>query len=200
MRGASAWLAAGTLAREHLVHYGADSARIWTFAHTVDTTTLSARADALRGHRSEIRTQFGFERDDVVVLHAGRLLPIKGVDVLIGAATRAGCVKLLIVGDGPERAALEHASRVAGLDAHFAGFLDGDNLIKAYVAADIFTLLSRRETWGVVVNEAAASGLPLVLSSARRSRSRHPGAGRERRSGPTYRHRRDCVGVAPTRA
>ena len=46
------------------------------------------------------------------------------------------------------------------------GEVEGDELIALYVAADIFTLLSRRETWGIVVNEAMASGLPLVLSSA----------------------------------
>ena len=46
------------------------------------------------------------------------------------------------------------------------GQVDGAELISHYVAADIFALLSLRETWGVVVNEAMASGFPLVLSSA----------------------------------
>src|SRR5262249_60049935 len=42
----------------------------------------------------------------------------------------------------------------------------GDDLLEAYAATDIFTLLSRREAWGIVVNEAAAVGLPLVLTDA----------------------------------
>jgi glycosyltransferase involved in cell wall biosynthesis len=46
----------------------------------------------------------------------------------------------------------------------FAGMLDADELTCMYVAADVFALVSRRETWGVVVNEAMACGLPLVLS------------------------------------
>lgn len=165
VRGAATWLVTGTLAREHLVHYGADPARTWTFANTVDVAALGGRADELRPRRSQIRKRFGFTNDDVVVLHAGRLLPVKGVDVLIEAAALARGVKLLIVGDGPRRSALEREAASVGIDATFAGFLAGDQLVEAYVAADIFALLSRRETWGVVVNEAAACGLPLVLAS-----------------------------------
>ena len=65
-----------------------------------------------------------------------------------------------------------------------------DELAQLYVDADVFALLSRHEPWGVVVNEAAASGLPLVLSdrvgaaygSARRRRERLPRSrGRRRR-------------------
>ena len=44
------------------------------------------------------------------------------------------------------------------------GDLPAERIAEAYAAADVFVLLSTRETWGVVVNEAAASGLPLVLS------------------------------------
>jgi glycosyltransferase involved in cell wall biosynthesis len=83
---------------------------------------------------------------------------------LIEAAAHAGGVHLLIVGDGPERRALERAAARAGVGATFTGFLAEHDLVEAYVAADVFALLSRRETWGVVVNEAAACGLPLVLS------------------------------------
>jgi glycosyltransferase involved in cell wall biosynthesis len=48
----------------------------------------------------------------------------------------------------------------------FTGFLAHERLLEAYAAADVFALLSARETWGVVVNEAAAAGLPLVLTDA----------------------------------
>jgi glycosyltransferase involved in cell wall biosynthesis len=164
VRHAAAWLATGTLARRHLVHYGADPARIWTFANTVDVGVLAARAAELRPRRDEIRARLGLPAEGVVVLHAGRLLPVKAVDVLIEAAAHAGGVHLLIVGDGPERRALERAAARAGVGATFTGFLAEHDLVEAYVAADVFALLSRRETWGVVVNEAAACGLPLVLS------------------------------------
>ena len=46
----------------------------------------------------------------------------------------------------------------------FAGWRSGESLLETYAATDIFVLLSRREPWGIVVNEAAACGLPLVLT------------------------------------
>ena len=66
----------------------------------------------------------------------------------------------MIVGSGPGRAYLESIGR----DAIFTGELPADRVAEAYVAADVFALLSAHEPWGVVVNEAAATGLPLVLS------------------------------------
>jgi glycosyltransferase involved in cell wall biosynthesis len=79
--------------------------------------------------------------EDVVVLSVGRDVPEKAFEVLSEACARAG-VRLEIV----------------------AGGLGEADLARRYVDADVFALLSRQETWGVVVNEAAASGLPLVLS------------------------------------
>lgn len=79
--------------------------------------------------------------ENVVVLSVGRAVPEKGFDVLEAACAAAG-VELQTV----------------------AGGLSQEQLAQRYVDADVFALLSRHETWGVVVNEAAASGLPLVLS------------------------------------
>jgi glycosyltransferase involved in cell wall biosynthesis len=80
-------------------------------------------------------------RDGTVVLSVGRDVPEKGFDVLADACVRAGVELVTITGGLGEEA-----------------------LAQRYVDADVFALLSRQETWGVVVNEAAASGLPLVLS------------------------------------
>src|SRR5207247_9047285 len=73
-------------------------------------------------------------------------------------------VLLRLVGVGPERAAVEKLARNLGVRLHVSGDLPGREVAEAYAAADVFALLSSRETWGVVVNEAAASGLPLILS------------------------------------
>jgi glycosyltransferase involved in cell wall biosynthesis len=80
-------------------------------------------------------------RNGLLVLSVGRAVPDKGFDVLEQACRQAG-VALEIV----------------------TGGLNEDDLARRYVEADVFALLSRHEPWGVVVNEAAASGLPLVLS------------------------------------
>ena len=115
--------------------------------------------------RSELRVAFGLDADDVAVLCVARLSPEKGLDTLIRAAAAAGpAVKLLLVGDGAERRSLEDLARTLDVRVTFAGELPWDEIVDAYVASDVFALLSVSETWGVVVNEAAASGLPLILS------------------------------------
>lgn len=165
---AAAHLVTGTLAREHALAYGARPDRIWVFPNTVDVDAYAAEAARLRPQRAAIRARLGLQPASVVVLAVNRLIPVKGVDVLLDAFARA-CEKssvpleLLIVGDGPDRSGLEARGR--HLPVTFAGFLEGRQLYDAYAAADVFALLSRRETWGIVVNEAMAFGLPLLLSS-----------------------------------
>jgi glycosyltransferase involved in cell wall biosynthesis len=143
VRGAASVLVVGTLARESVVSLGADPARVRVFANTIDVAGWPARADGTGAS----------------VLSVARLVPEKGLDVLLRASAAAG-VRATIVGSGPERPRLEAIAR----DAVFTGELSGDDLLKAYASAGVFALLSAHEPWGVVVNEAAASGLPLVLS------------------------------------
>jgi glycosyltransferase involved in cell wall biosynthesis len=88
------------------------------------------------------------------------------MDTLLRAAAQADDDRLLlaIAGGGAQENALARRADESGVGLRLLGDLDQDALLEAYVAADVFVLLSLRETWGVVVNEAAASGLPLVLS------------------------------------
>jgi glycosyltransferase involved in cell wall biosynthesis len=71
---------------------------------------------------------------------------------------------VVVVGDGPELANLEQLAGELDVRARFTGDRPLEAVVEAYVAADVFALLSTHEPWGVVVNEAAACGLPLVLS------------------------------------
>jgi glycosyltransferase involved in cell wall biosynthesis len=73
---------------------------------------------------------------------------------------------LVLVGSGPMESQLEARARELDLDVTFTGWRSGEDLLEAYAATDVFLLLSRREPWGIVVNEAAACGLPLVLTDA----------------------------------
>ena len=95
---------------------------------------------------------------EVAVLSVARLAPEKGLDVLLRAATAAG-VRPLLVGSGPGVRTSRPSRGTRSSPASFE-----DCVAEAYAAADIFALLSAHEPWGVAVNEAAASGLPLVLS------------------------------------
>jgi len=166
---AAAWLVPGSLARNHIVTYGARPERTAVFPLTVDVGALGARADALQAERSALRDRLGLAAEDVAVLQVGRLIELKAPADLVRAVARARArtelpLTLVLVGDGPEEAVLRSLTRDLRVPVVFTGILTGDELIGAYVAADVFALVSHRETWGVVVNEAMACGLPLVLS------------------------------------
>jgi glycosyltransferase involved in cell wall biosynthesis len=153
----------GSLALEHIEHYGARRERAIVFPLTIDVAAFARRADSLRSERESIRAELGFAPGTVVALQVGRLVPVKAADILIRAVA-AATVPLLLVGDGPEERRLRALAEAIGASVTFTGLLEDDDLIRMYVAADVFVLASRRETWGVVVNEAMAAGLPLVVS------------------------------------
>ena len=166
VRGAAGALVLGTLSHESLVARGArpDSVRI--FANTVDVASWGERADELAGRRAALRAEIGADADDVVVLSVARLAPEKGLDTLVRAVAEAHDprLRLVVVGHGPDGPALERLATELGVRLRLVGELAWQRLAEAYVATDIFALLSSSEAWGVVVNEAAACGLPLVLS------------------------------------
>jgi glycosyltransferase involved in cell wall biosynthesis len=159
VRRASSVLVVGSLAAQSVVSLGADAERVRVFANTVDVSAWARRADELGARRTSLRERLGLDDDDVAVISVARLVPEKGLDALLDAAAAAAGVRALVVGDGPERERLE-----ARGDAILTGELPEARVAEAYVAADVFGLLSLHEPWGVAVNEAAASGLPLVLS------------------------------------
>lgn len=160
-------LVTGTLARRSMVARGAPPERVRVFANTIDVEEFGRQADRLAASRQELRAALGAAADDVVVLSVARLAPEKGHDVLVHAVAEADDPRLLLVfaGSGPERERLEDLARVRAVRAVFAGDLDWERIVETYVAADLFALLSEREPWAVVVNEAAACGLPLLLSN-----------------------------------
>jgi glycosyltransferase involved in cell wall biosynthesis/predicted metal-dependent phosphoesterase TrpH len=100
---------------------------------------------------------------EVKVLYAGRLTREKGVELLAESFERAHRadprLHLLLAGGGPEEGELR--SRL-GERATFLGWLEGEDLARAYASADLFLFCSRTDTYGQVVVEAAASGLPVV--------------------------------------
>jgi glycosyltransferase involved in cell wall biosynthesis len=119
------------------------------------------RPDAVDpARRAAIRERFG----EPLVISVGRLVYYKGYDLLIEAA-RGLDAQVVIVGEGPERAALE--ARAAGVpNVHLTGRLDEDDLVAHLAAADLFVLpsTSRAESFGIAVAEAQAMGLPAVVT------------------------------------
>jgi glycosyltransferase involved in cell wall biosynthesis len=105
--------------------------------------------------------------DAINVLYAGRITREKGADLLADAFLRARernpRLRLVIAGGGPEQESLRER---VGDAATFMGWLEGADLARAYASADIFMFPSRTDTFGQVILEAQASGLPVVAVAA----------------------------------
>jgi glycosyltransferase involved in cell wall biosynthesis len=166
VRGAAEVLVVGRLAREAMLARSVDDARITLFADTVDVASFGAEADRLASHRDELRAEAGLAPDDVAVLSVARLAPEKGLDTLTRAAALVGDPRLVVVlaGSGDERESLERLAATLGVRLAVLPDVPWERIAERFAIADVFALLSRHEPWGVVVNEAAACGLPLVLS------------------------------------
>jgi glycosyltransferase involved in cell wall biosynthesis len=148
---------------EELARSLADSGfrRLKVVARGVDTQLFDPRR-----RNAALRAAWGADEHTPVVLCVGRLAPEKNLGVLaqafeamVAAPTSTGArFKLVLVGDGPARAALE--ARLP--HAVFAGTRRGEDLAEHYASADVFLFASVTETFGNVVPEAMASGLAVL--------------------------------------
>jgi glycosyltransferase involved in cell wall biosynthesis len=141
--------------RSELEQLGMKNLRV--VARGVDTALFAPR------HRSgELRAAWGAGPDDPVAIYVGRLAPEKNLPLVLSAFDalhRANPrARLVLVGDGPERAALQarHPRHV------FAGMRIGRDLAAYFASGDIFLFPSTTETYGNVTMEALASGLAVV--------------------------------------
>jgi len=167
VRGAAGVLTVGALAAAGVVARGADPARVRTFANTIDVAAWEERAERLRRRRRKLRAELAVGDGELLVLSVGRLAPEKSIDTLLRAVAqlRERRAAVVVAGSGRQAAHLMRLADELGVRLLLTGELSEERLAGAYVAADVFALVSTHEPWGVVVNEAAASGLPLVLSN-----------------------------------
>lgn len=142
-------LAPSTATRDQLVEHGIERVNLWR--RGVDTSLFSP---SLRS--AKLRAKYADDGEKLVV-YAGRLAPEKQVADLRIIHDMPG-VRLLIIGDGPEKDALRRAMP----RARFAGFRSGTDLATHVASADLFIHPGELETFGQTIQEAMASGLPVV--------------------------------------
>lgn len=145
--------------RDRWVERGIPASRIAILPRGLDTALFhpDRRDDSLR-------TRWGLGPDDVALLYVGRISKEKNLEVFVAAAPllarTAPRVKMIFVGDGPYLAELREA--LPG--AVFTGYLAGQELARAFASGDIFGFPSTTDTFGNVILEAMASGLPCIVS------------------------------------
>ena len=179
-------LVGGVPHKRYFASLGMSEGKIFTGYDAVDNNFFARRAEEVRSQKSEVRSQY--QLPEHYFLSLGRFVAKKNLTVLIRAYRRfldssPNCqTHLVMVGSGEEELklrALCHDLRLpiydhSGLQiqnpevcapgVHFYGFRQIDENPVFYALADAFILPSLREEWGLVVNEAMASGLPVVVS------------------------------------
>jgi glycosyltransferase involved in cell wall biosynthesis len=142
--------------RQQLEAWGFERLKLW--GRGVDSERFNP------GYRSrEMRERLsGGAPDAPLLVYVGRLGIEKRIEMLRPALDALPEARLAIVGDGPNREELE--ALFAGTHTVFTGFLRGKDLSRAYASGDVFCFPSASETFGNVVLEAMASGLPVVVA------------------------------------
>jgi glycosyltransferase involved in cell wall biosynthesis len=162
------YLSVGSRAREMLLSLGASPCRIHASPHCVDNDFFSNAAaphQTAEGRRIA-RAAFGVGADNFVVLFAGKIeVKKRPLQVIQALARLPPGAALLLVGTGPLEEQCRAEAQRLGVRIAWAGFLNQTEIARAYAAADCLALPSDSgETWGLVVNEAMATGLPCVVS------------------------------------
>lgn len=161
---ASWWLSSSKSTDQYLVHYGADQDKIFrypfTSLHTEDilTDTIS------QFDKEEIKRELEIKYNKIVI-SVGRLIYSKGFDILIKAARDfGGDVGVYIVGGEPTEELKKIIAEYSLDNIHFIDFKVKKELAKYYKMADIFVLPTRKDVWGLVINEAMSYGLPVITT------------------------------------
>jgi glycosyltransferase involved in cell wall biosynthesis len=168
LRRFDVFLPTGTRAAAYLRHYRVSESRIRIVPCCIDVDAFRSGARRARDNREQIRAELGAANNELVLLFVGKLIDLKRAGDLLDAAgvlARAGrAVRVVLVGTGPLEAKLKQQASHLLIPATFAGFVNQSLLPKFYVAADLLVLPSQSESWGLVVNEAFACGLPAIVS------------------------------------
>jgi glycosyltransferase involved in cell wall biosynthesis len=169
LKSCDGFVVPGKSAFEYLRSLGSPAKRIFTAPDAVDNTFFATGAEKVRHQPAAFRERFGLPRR--FILFVGRLVPEKGVFDLLEAYAKLendlrSDVGLVFAGDGVCREELlKRSKQMSAGSVCFPGFAQREDLAGLYALAEILILPTYSDPWGLVVNEAMACGLPIIVSS-----------------------------------
>ena len=153
-------LVPGQASAAYVQDLGVPPERVAIAPNAVDESIFGGRVCEARLERDAVRARLGLTRP--TALYVGRLDPEKGVATAVAAVAGLN-LDLVVIGAGVQETELK---ALAPANVRFLGRIERDDLVPWYAAVDMFVLPSLSEQWGMVLNEAAAAGLPIVASEA----------------------------------
>lgn len=169
--GCRRFLAVSGLVRDIFVNeYNADKSLVEVIHPGVETAPYEGM-DPKRCRRM-IRERYGISQEETLILFVSMNFPVKGLDYILRGLgslknrNPAASFRLLVVGHGDEKGYRRLSSELGIADSVvFAGAVERKELAEFYLAGDFYAMLSRFDTFGLVVLEAMAAGLPVLISS-----------------------------------
>ena len=149
---------------EYCITYGAKKERIWRYPFTSIYKSDILNSVPSEAEKKTLKEQLGIT-EEKFILSVGRILHLKGFDILLKAFSQMKTDwGLYIIGGEADEELKRIIDEREIKNAHFLEFKLSEEVRKYYMAADIFVLPTRYDPWGLVINEAMAAGLPIITT------------------------------------
>lgn len=159
-------LSGGEYAKKYFLHYGANESNVVIHNFTSLTKEKIVSKPLTATEKSDKRKYLGLP-DKTTVLAIGQFIERKGFDILLEAWGKIATdsVQLLIIGGGDKRPEYEALIKKDEIkNVIIKDFVPFEKIFEFYQASDVFALATREDIWGLIVNEAMASGVPVLIS------------------------------------
>lgn len=164
INGAAGYLAGGDAAIDYFSYYGVERRKISKqfFSSTYRKNFIDVFPDYEEKQSNRIRCGI---KEKYVILSVGRHIPCKGFDILALVAERLGDnYGIYIIGGQPNDSLVRFCNEHFINNIHFLPFMNSHKLKSYYLMSDIFVLMTRGDTWGLVINEAMECALPVITT------------------------------------
>lgn len=158
------WLSSGKTSTNYLINYGASDKRIGVYPFTSIFNENIIKSPLSKKEKFVIRHKLNIN-EEIVIISVGRIIYSKGFDILLSAAKKLDVnVGIYIVGGKPTLDLQQYIEDNKLCNINFVDFMDKEELYNYYFASDIFVLPTRGDVWGLVINEAMSTGLPIITT------------------------------------
>lgn len=168
IKKANAYMCGGEAARQYFLHYGANEANTYIYHFSSLHSDEIDRKIIGVAEKKLLRKKYDLPIDSRIVLTVGQFISRKNIETLIKAWKNVNDEQgiLLIVGGGPLGQQYEElADKLSLSNIMIRGFYPSEEIREIYHACDLFVLPTKEDIWGLVINEAMASGLPVVTTN-----------------------------------
>lgn len=163
---AEIYASSGSQTDKYLKHYGAKEEKIYRYPMTSIKEKDIAKTIIGKEEKFIIRKSLGIN-EKLIILSVGQFIHRKANDILIKAFSKLNNIDigLYIIGGKPTKEYIDLVEKFHIKNVHFINFINKEELMRYYLATDLFVLPTREDIWGLVINEAMAYGLPIITTN-----------------------------------